>query len=92
MFQTLFDPDADDYRGLDWSTWLQTSETINASSWAISPSGPILHDDATNGGITVVFISGLTAGRRYTLTNRITTDATPPRTDERSILLLVGQR
>jgi len=92
MFQTLFDSDADDYRGLDWSNWLDTSETIATSSWSISPAGPVIHDDSHNGGITVAFVRSVTAGVLYRLTNRVTTDSTPPRTDERTIALLVQNR
>lgn len=39
-----------------------------------------------------VFVSGGTAGEDYVLTNRITTDETPPRTDDRSMIIRVAEQ
>ena len=66
---------------IDWTAWLD-SDTISSSTWIV-PSG-ITEDSSTNDTeITVIFLSGGTAGEIYSVTNRITTAA--GRTDDRTI-------
>ena len=86
------DPQADLDYGLDWSAWLASGETIATSTWSASPAGLTLHDDTDDGTTTTQWASSGAAGTDYTLTNRVVTSATPPRTDERSILIRVKER
>jgi len=83
------DPDADKDYGVDWSGWLATGESIQTSTWLSTPSGLTLHDDAIVGAVPKTYVSGGAVGVVYTVTNRITTDANPARTDDRSFLLKI---
>lgn len=85
----LHDPDAHLDYGIDWSAWLATGETIDDSTWIVPE--PLIGDDASHTDeLTVVWISGGSAGQRYQVTNRITT--TEGRIDDRSITLVCQHR
>lgn len=76
--------------GFDWSQWLQTGESIVTSSWVSSdPAITIDSNYITNGTVTVVWLSGGVASKKYFLTNTITTDAAIARTDERTLTVSV---
>jgi hypothetical protein len=98
------DPDADLDYSVVWADWLQDAEVIASVAWTV-PSGLVGHDPLVNaapvtidgrqhrlGTVPSIFISGGSAGTTYTVGCRITTNATPPRTDERSFRLVVRQR
>jgi hypothetical protein len=80
--------DSLDY-SIDWVDWLDEGETVYSSTWAVSPAGlnTALPSIVNNGTCTVVWLSGGTADRSYTVTNHITTTA--GRTVERSITLVI---
>lgn len=85
----LKDPDAVlDWRW-DWSTWLDTDEQINTSTFAVSP-GIIIDSSSFTLFSTTVWLSGGTAGQPYLVSNKITTNQ--GRTDERSITIRVVNR
>ncbi|MCK0517856.1 hypothetical protein [Williamsia sp. DF01-3] len=69
--------------------WLDEGETIASSTWSVSPPGlttslpSVVNNDTTS----VVWLSGGTVDRSYTVTNRITT--TDSRTVERSITVVI---
>lgn len=77
------DPDAvNDPRGFDWTNWLaeiDPAEIISNSSWSVS--GPDAAVTLSGSSIvtgqkqTQVRLSGGTAGRKYRLTNHITTSS-----------------
>lgn len=93
------DPNAALDYGLSWSRWLG-DDTLVDSEWsiAVAPAGdsesetPLAIDsqsfDDTN---TLVWLSGGVVGR-YVLTNHITSSSTPPRIDDRSIVVWVKER
>jgi hypothetical protein len=71
----------------DWTEWL-AGDTLNAdpsmtdtvSAWSISPAGPTIEFSAIispegddTGTQTVAFVSGLSFGQVYQLTNEVTT-------------------
>lgn len=58
----------------DWSNWIEAGDTITGSEWAITPEGPTLSGDITEGFITSVFVDGLEAGMSYQLLNTVTTE------------------
>lgn len=93
MRNFIKDPDSDLDYGFDWANdpWLTAGETITTSTWTV-PAGLTKGTESNTNGITSVFISGGTEGVSYTVTNRIVTDSTPPRTDERSFIIRVRQR
>jgi hypothetical protein len=70
---------------LDWSDWLATGDTIQASTWAISPTGPDISStpDAFTTTTATVWLAGVAFGQLYTLANKVTTAA--GRIGERSI-------
>lgn len=87
------DPSAVLDYSFDWKTkdWLQVGETIE--SYVITvPSGLTKDSDSKSGGIVTVWLSGGTAGENYVVACLITTDNTPVRTDERSILIRCRER
>lgn len=91
------DPNAIQPYGLTWADYLDTGETITASSWAVA-SGTATIADAASGGTpattangtftdttTTVWVRSATAGV-VTLRNRITTSA--GRQDDRTHVAL----
>lgn len=92
MFDTQNDNEYDhapganlDY-GFDWSDFLTTGETIATSSWTAT-SGITLSNPSVTGSITATFAAGGVEGVLYTLTNTIVTNASPARTDIRTLVL-----
>ena len=77
--------------GFDWSDWLQTGETIVTSTW-INPDSITVVTSSNLAASTVIWVSGGTAGKSYRLTNRIVTNNSPARTDDRTLLIEVQDR
>jgi len=85
----LKDPDSTLDFAFDWSDWLDTHETV--SDHTITAENGITKDsDSESSGVITVWLSGGTAGNKYTVTCRITTSM--GRTDERSIFISVKNR
>jgi len=57
---------------LDWSDWLDTSETISTSTWTV-PSGITKDSDSKSSSETVIWLSGGTVYENYRLVNHIVT-------------------
>jgi len=83
------DPAADLDFYVDWSEWLADGETIAQSEFTI-PDGIESHDDGNNDTASVVWLSGGSPGRRYRVTNQITTSE--DRIDERTLIIEVQNR
>lgn len=92
MTLRLIDPAEKLDFGFDWSTdgWLGATDTVSASSWSVSPSGPTLSGATNDTTSTMVYITGCTHGVIYSLTNQITT--TVGRIGERTITLRCIER
>jgi len=90
-FTTTKDPEAVlDYK-IDWSSWLETGDTIVSSTFAITPSGALTVDSETNDTTTAtVWLSGGAKGRQYQVVNHITTTA--GREDDRTILFTMTDK
>lgn len=83
----LKDPsDVVDYM-LDYSVWL-ASDTIDTSSWEVA-DGITREDDTNTDTTATVWLSGGAAGRRYVVTNTITTAG--GRTKQQSINISVQE-
>ncbi|MEA3281796.1 MAG: hypothetical protein U9Q68_04425 [Euryarchaeota archaeon] len=83
------DPDAVLDFSFDWSSWLETGESI--SSHTITAGSGITNDsDSESSGIVTAWISGGTAGSTYTIACKIVTSL--GRTDERTINIVVAER
>lgn len=73
----------------DWSPWLDAGEEIDTYVLAVATGLTKDSDSATDTAVTV-WLSGGTAGTRYTVACRITTSA--GRTDERTFTVSVRER
>lgn len=85
----LKDPDATLDYGLDWSGWLQDSETISTAVWTV-PTGITKSSQQESSTETVIWLSGGTAGTNYNLSCKITTSS--GRIDERTMTIIVRNR
>lgn len=93
------DPSSVEPQGFDWTAYLLelgSSVQIATSVWSFTGADAVLvldDDIIVSGNLkTQVMISAGTLGRRYTVTNRITTNSTPPVIDDRSFVVLVQER
>lgn len=93
------DPAADEPQGFDWTAWLAelgVGTQVVTSVWTVTGSDAVLttHNQiiVTGGLKTQVYLAAGTAGVKYEVTNRITTNSAPPVTDERSFKVLVQNR
>ncbi len=94
------DPDSVEPQGFDWTAYLAelgTGVTVQSSTWSVSTivgdAAPLTLSNASivPGGLrTQVTLAAGSAGRKYTLTNHITTSSGP--VDDRSFKVLVVQR
>ena len=83
------DPDAKLDYGLDWSAWLD-GDTITASTWTVDPSGLTLSQGAYDATTAAIWAEDGVVGRKYNLTNHITTAA--GRQTERTFSLLIKEQ
>ena len=88
------DPDsvldyAFDWNDEDEGPWLQSGELITAHSIMVE-TGITKDSDSESSGVVTVWLSGGTAGERYTVSCEITTSL--GRTDNRSIRITVRER
>jgi hypothetical protein len=63
--------------GRDWSDWLEPGDSIATSTWTLDPANPdtalSILSDAHTATLTSIILSGGTLGKRYRITNRVTT-------------------
>ena len=72
MTMFIKDPQAVLDYGFDWSDWLDTGDTLSASTWTV-PTGITKDSDSNTTTTTTIWLSGGTVGKTYKITNRITT-------------------
>ena len=86
------DPDATlDYE-FDWSDWLTPiGDTIVSVQWVLSAGLTLVNGSNTTTSATA-FVSGGVDGDQETLTCRVTTNSTPPRIDDRTVILDIQAR
>lgn len=73
---------------IDWSAELADGETIASATWTF-PAGITKSSQVETGSICTVYVSGGTGGRDYELLCEIVTDATPPRTYNKTLIVPV---
>ena len=85
------DPDSVGKYTFDWSKWLAVlgSDTISTSTWILD-SGLTNDSDSNTTTEASITLSGGSAGRNYTVTNRIVTAA--GLTEDRSWIFRVVER
>lgn len=88
-FRITKDPDAVLDYSIDWATWLD-GDTISTSDWFVVGSGLTVDSDSNSSTAATVWLSGGVLGRRYVVTNRITTAA--GRIDDRSVAVLMEEK
>lgn len=92
------DPDAVLDYTMSWADWLATGETVAASDWLISgpdaalTKGTASYSQSNSTTAATVWLIGGTLNQTYLVTNRITTNSTPPRIDDRTIRVVITQR
>jgi hypothetical protein len=84
------DPDATIDITFDWSVWLADIGSPNISDVAFTLNGVDSVGSFSDGIKTTVFVSGGTSGSSALVACKITTATTPPRVDERTIYLDIG--
>lgn len=98
MITHIKDPDAVLDYSVSWENWLQTGEEISISAWTITGvdssliEGAGLYASTNDATTTTIWLSGGAAPYSYRVTNRITTDSTPPRIEDRSFIIQVIER
>lgn len=85
------DPDATLDYTFDWSSWLETGETI-ASQTVTTGTGLTEDSVAASDSAITVWVSGGTVGESYEISCEITTDNSPARVDERTITIRIQQQ
>lgn len=95
----LKDASSDEPQGFDWTLWLAelgAGITIATSTWTITGPDTVLtkHDETIVAGAlkTQAYFAAGTAGKKYTVTNRVITSSSPAVTDERSFQFLIQNR
>lgn len=85
------DPNAKLDYAVDWAAWLQSGETITASTWTV-PTGITQTTPAPSfsGTAATVWLTGGTVGEHYMVTNHITTSM--GREDDRSLYIWCVER
>jgi hypothetical protein len=93
------DPSSDEPQGFDWTAWLAelgSGVKISTSTWTITGPDSVLtkHNESIVTGElkTQAYFAAGTAGRKYTITNRVVTNSSPTVTDERSFQYLISNR
>ena len=90
MTPFIQDPNAVLDYPFDWSTYLGGDDTIQTSTF-VADSGVVVESDAIlNPLTTVVWLSGGTKGKRYSITNHVLTVG--GREDDWTIYVLVKER
>lgn len=85
MKQFIKDPDALlDYQ-MDWTSWLDDTDIIIASSWVTDSADLVVEDDSFTDTATTVWLSGGVVRGKYRVTNSIVTD--DGRRDDRSFII-----
>ncbi len=84
LFEIVHAPNAVLDYGFNWTAWMQPSENVITSTWAIDPV-LTLSGSQNVANVTSTFVNGGDVGKAYTLTNTITTNQ--GRTDSRTLVL-----
>ena len=82
----LIDPDDELQYTFDWTDWLSTGAAIDSYT-IIASDGVTVIDDAGTGTQVSVYVGGVAAGARETITCRVVTDETIPQQADRTIKL-----
>jgi hypothetical protein len=85
------DPDAVLDFAFDWSSWLATGETISSHTVTVE-TGITKDSDSESSGVVTVWLSGGSVGERYDVECEITTNTSPSRKDERTMIIKVEER
>ncbi len=68
------DPEAFKDYGVDWTALLESGETLDVSTWAVTPAGELTTaDDSIIGNIAVVWLGAGEEGTNYKIVNTIET-------------------
>lgn len=93
------DPNAILDYGVDWTDWLQTGETLSASTWAVaSPASGVTLGTGSYAStfttlVTKVWVTAVVSTvTQMRLTNHITTSNSPARQEELSLIINILEK
>jgi len=86
------DPDAVLDYYWDWTDWLSEGEAIDEATFESSSEDLVVDSYTIAGSKVLAVISGGTGGANPIITCRITTNGTPPKTDDRSVRFEIRER
>lgn len=91
---TLFqDPDDFESCKLTYTQWLNSGETLADATVTVESGLTLEVTDIQDSGTSVqLFLSGGTAGSRYKVSVKVTTDSSPARINEKSFYLQVAEQ
>ena len=67
------DPNAVLDFSIDWGPWLDTGDTIETSTWTISPNTISTTANSHTSSLATIWLTGGTVGVKYTILNHIVT-------------------
>ena len=77
---------------VSWTTYLSTGETIATSTWAASSTSISFNSMSATTVAATVWVKGGTVGEVVRLTNSITTNSVPARSDQRHVIVRIEYR
>lgn len=93
------DPQSVEPQGMDWTSYLAelgVGVEISSSVWSVAgPDAVLTTSNPTvlvGNQKTQVFLNAGTVGKKYTVTNRITTNTSPVVIDDRSFYVLIQNK
>lgn len=75
-----------------WTDWLTGGEVITGTPLITIDAGLTKDSQSNTNSVVKVWLSGGTVGTTYKVSCRITTNSSPARTDERSLLIRITER
>jgi hypothetical protein len=74
---------------IDWTDWLETTDTISSAVWTV-PTGLVLEDQTETEFVASAWLSGGVVGTKYNVACLITTTA--GRLDERTFTISIKNK
>lgn len=93
--EVVKDPDANRLYTVDWTNDIG-SASISTSTWTVTgPDTSLAYDNASivsGSKMAAARLTGGTAGKTYTVTNRIVTNSTPAETEDASFTVVIANQ
>ena len=76
----------------DWTDWIPEGEAIDSVEFESSSEDLVVDSYIIMGTKVVAMISGGVLGTNPTITNRVFTDGSPPKSDDRTVRFIMIER